>query len=245
MWYLLLMEFDNSLMWTNRAAIWLFQLFLAATFWLNPQFKLVLQHPDSPGQSDCSFLVGLMQKDRRKKRQEGKDMETIGFAIYEVSLSTVHQKLFFHFQMSCRKVQFSSGILALFLIYFPSLCICPSQVPNEVCVLLPPTMIREQPDVAKTFKFDTKVKIFSLLSPISDGGQVRGPPEAWLFPHSRLQRSLRGFHQPEGGELASAAAARGVHHRPLHLRAAQGGRLRPQGFLWEACPVWVSGSGVK
>ncbi|XP_073331416.1 calpain-1 catalytic subunit [Pagrus major] len=55
-----------------------------ATFWLNPQFKLVLQHPDAPGQSDCSFLVGLMQKDRRKKRREGKDMETIGFALYEV-----------------------------------------------------------------------------------------------------------------------------------------------------------------
>ncbi|KAM6959872.1 calpain-1 catalytic subunit [Tautogolabrus adspersus] len=55
-----------------------------ATFWLNPQFKLILQHPDSPGQSNCSFLVGLMQKDRRKKRREGKDMETIGFAVYEV-----------------------------------------------------------------------------------------------------------------------------------------------------------------
>ncbi|XP_068611839.1 calpain-1 catalytic subunit [Brachionichthys hirsutus] len=56
-----------------------------ATFWLNPQFKLVLQHPDNASQSsDCSFLVGLMQKDRRKKRREGKDMETIGFAVYEV-----------------------------------------------------------------------------------------------------------------------------------------------------------------
>uniref|UniRef100_A0A8D3CL04 Calpain-1 catalytic subunit n=1 Tax=Scophthalmus maximus TaxID=52904 RepID=A0A8D3CL04_SCOMX len=55
-----------------------------ATFWLNPQFKIALQHPDAPGQSECSFLVALMQKDRRKKRQEGKDMETIGFALYEV-----------------------------------------------------------------------------------------------------------------------------------------------------------------
>ncbi|XP_061664982.1 calpain-1 catalytic subunit [Syngnathoides biaculeatus] len=55
-----------------------------ATFWLNPQFKLLLQHPDAPGMSDCSFLVALMQKDRRKKRREGKDMETIGFAVYEV-----------------------------------------------------------------------------------------------------------------------------------------------------------------
>ncbi|XP_037116174.1 calpain-1 catalytic subunit isoform X2 [Syngnathus acus] len=55
-----------------------------ATFWLNPQFKLLLQNPDAPGMSDCSFLVALMQKDRRKKRREGKDMETIGFAVYEV-----------------------------------------------------------------------------------------------------------------------------------------------------------------
>uniref|UniRef100_A0A674A1J5 Calpain-1 catalytic subunit n=1 Tax=Salmo trutta TaxID=8032 RepID=A0A674A1J5_SALTR len=54
-----------------------------ATFWINPQFKVALQHPDTAGQSDCSFLVALMQKDRRKKRKEGEDMETIGFAIYE------------------------------------------------------------------------------------------------------------------------------------------------------------------
>uniref|UniRef100_A0A8C5N964 Calpain-1 catalytic subunit n=1 Tax=Gouania willdenowi TaxID=441366 RepID=A0A8C5N964_GOUWI len=55
-----------------------------ATFWLNPQFKLALQHPDSSANGDCTFLVALMQKDRRKKRREGKDMETIGFALYEV-----------------------------------------------------------------------------------------------------------------------------------------------------------------
>ncbi|XP_041925143.1 calpain-1 catalytic subunit [Alosa sapidissima] len=55
-----------------------------ATFWINPQFKIALQHPDVSGQSACSFLVALMQKDRRKKRKEGKDMETIGFAVYEV-----------------------------------------------------------------------------------------------------------------------------------------------------------------
>uniref|UniRef100_A0A4W5RM07 Calpain-1 catalytic subunit n=1 Tax=Hucho hucho TaxID=62062 RepID=A0A4W5RM07_9TELE len=41
-----------------------------ATFWINPQFKVALQHPDTAGQSDCSFLVALMQKDRRKKRKE-------------------------------------------------------------------------------------------------------------------------------------------------------------------------------
>ncbi|XP_048883857.1 calpain-1 catalytic subunit [Brienomyrus brachyistius] len=68
-----------------------------ASFWINPQFKLTLQHPDSASTSDCSFLVALMQKDRRQKRKEGKDMETIGFAVYEVpseciGMSAVHLK---------------------------------------------------------------------------------------------------------------------------------------------------------
>lgn len=55
-----------------------------ASFWLNPQFKIMLQNPDQQGNPDCSFVVALMQKDRRKKRREGQDMETIGFALYEV-----------------------------------------------------------------------------------------------------------------------------------------------------------------
>lgn len=68
-----------------------------ATFWLNPQFKITLKHPDTPGKPDCSFLAALMQKDRRKKRREGQDMETIGFAVYEVpqelaGQSAVHLK---------------------------------------------------------------------------------------------------------------------------------------------------------
>uniref|UniRef100_A0AAR2JUJ9 Calpain-1 catalytic subunit n=1 Tax=Pygocentrus nattereri TaxID=42514 RepID=A0AAR2JUJ9_PYGNA len=54
-----------------------------ATFWINPQYKIMLKDPDIEGQDGCSFLVALMQKDRRRLRKEGKDMETIGFAIYE------------------------------------------------------------------------------------------------------------------------------------------------------------------
>ncbi|XP_078393245.1 calpain-1 catalytic subunit-like isoform X3 [Cetorhinus maximus] len=71
-----------------------------ATFWINPQFKVHLKEEDDerdgtePG---CSFLVALMQKDRRKLRTAGKDMETIGFAVYEVpdeclGQSAVHLK---------------------------------------------------------------------------------------------------------------------------------------------------------
>ncbi|XP_051900976.1 calpain-1 catalytic subunit-like [Pristis pectinata] len=58
-----------------------------ATFWTNPQFKIELQEADDEQgghEPTCSFLVALMQKDRRKLRKAGQDMETIGFAIYEV-----------------------------------------------------------------------------------------------------------------------------------------------------------------
>ncbi|XP_051536341.1 calpain-1 catalytic subunit-like [Myxocyprinus asiaticus] len=55
-----------------------------ATFWINPQFKIDLKEPDTESQDGCTFLVALMQKNRRRLRREGKDMETIGYAIYEV-----------------------------------------------------------------------------------------------------------------------------------------------------------------
>ncbi|XP_015679096.1 calpain-1 catalytic subunit [Protobothrops mucrosquamatus] len=60
-----------------------------ATFWINPQFKIrldELDHEDEDGRREpgCSFLLALMQKNRRRERRLGKDMETIGFAVYEV-----------------------------------------------------------------------------------------------------------------------------------------------------------------
>ncbi|KAF7238621.1 Calpain-1 catalytic subunit [Varanus komodoensis] len=61
-----------------------------ATFWINPQFKIRLEevdHDDEDGgrEAGCSFLLALMQKHRRRERRFGKDMETIGFAVYEVT----------------------------------------------------------------------------------------------------------------------------------------------------------------
>lgn len=63
-------------------------LFLSATFWINPQFKIkLLEEDDDPGDDEvaCSFLVALMQKHRRRERRVGGDMHTIGFAVYEVT----------------------------------------------------------------------------------------------------------------------------------------------------------------
>lgn len=69
--------------------------FSPATFWINPQFKIQLEEVDDDGNDDdgggrepgCSFLLALMQKHRRRERRYGKDMETIGFAVYEVTAS--------------------------------------------------------------------------------------------------------------------------------------------------------------
>ncbi|XP_026166039.1 calpain-2 catalytic subunit-like isoform X2 [Mastacembelus armatus] len=59
----------------------------AATFSSNPQFVVRLEEEDDQpldGKHGCTFLVGLMQKEGRKQKRLNRDLETIGFAIYEV-----------------------------------------------------------------------------------------------------------------------------------------------------------------
>uniref|UniRef100_A0AAQ5ZDK3 Calpain 11 n=1 Tax=Amphiprion ocellaris TaxID=80972 RepID=A0AAQ5ZDK3_AMPOC len=64
------------------------------TFWINPQYKITLLEEDDDPEDDevaCSFLVALMQKDRRRYRRQGQDMHTIGFALYEVRTEMENQ----------------------------------------------------------------------------------------------------------------------------------------------------------
>ncbi|XP_049427842.1 calpain-1 catalytic subunit-like isoform X1 [Epinephelus fuscoguttatus] len=82
------------------------------TFWINPQYKISLLEEDDDPEDDevaCSFLVALMQKDRRRHRRQGQDMHTIGFAIYEIpdefrGCPSVHMKKdFFLRHSSCAR----------------------------------------------------------------------------------------------------------------------------------------------
>uniref|UniRef100_A0A3Q3G8V9 Calpain 1, (mu/I) large subunit a n=1 Tax=Kryptolebias marmoratus TaxID=37003 RepID=A0A3Q3G8V9_KRYMA len=78
------------------------------TFWINPQYKITLLEEDDDPEDDevaCSFLVALMQKDRRRYRRQGQDMHTIGFALYEYrGCQNVHlKKNFFLGHSSCAR----------------------------------------------------------------------------------------------------------------------------------------------
>lgn len=55
----------------------------ADTFWTNPQIKLKLEDADDDDDV-CSVVIALMQKNRRQLRKQGMDLQTIGFAVYEV-----------------------------------------------------------------------------------------------------------------------------------------------------------------
>ncbi|XP_016051547.1 PREDICTED: calpain-9 isoform X2 [Miniopterus natalensis] len=70
------------------------------TFWTNPQIKLSLTEKDN-GQEECTLLVALMQKDRRKLKRFGANVLTIGYAIYQCPGKEEHlNKDFFRYHAS-------------------------------------------------------------------------------------------------------------------------------------------------
>ncbi|XP_028424079.1 calpain-9 [Perca flavescens] len=74
------------------------------TFWTNPQFQLQLEDAEDDNDDVCSVIIALMQKDRRRKRKEGMDLETIGFALYKAPEDGDHLgKDFFRYNPSAAR----------------------------------------------------------------------------------------------------------------------------------------------
>jgi len=66
------------------------------TFWINPQFRLTLEEEDDDPEDNeigCSFIVSLLQKNRRRQKAKGEGLLTIGFAIYALKKNTGEERL--------------------------------------------------------------------------------------------------------------------------------------------------------
>ena len=59
---------------------------LGTTFYTNPQFRISVEDPDSEDEDGTgTVIVGLMQKNRRRLKREGKGNLSIGYYIFDVS----------------------------------------------------------------------------------------------------------------------------------------------------------------
>jgi len=55
------------------------------TFAMNPQFVIALEDPDDgDGETKCTVIINLMQKGRRALMDEGLDLLSVGFAVYNL-----------------------------------------------------------------------------------------------------------------------------------------------------------------
>ncbi|XP_013405349.1 calpain-9 isoform X1 [Lingula anatina] len=61
------------------------KLVISETHWTNPQYKVTLRDTDEDEDNLCSFIVELIQKDRRKLKHRGTKNVDIGFLVYKYS----------------------------------------------------------------------------------------------------------------------------------------------------------------
>lgn len=80
------------------------------TFWTNPQYRVTIDEPDDDDEDGKgSIIVGLMQKNRRKLKKEGKDNLTMGYAIYQLDdpeCGTLSKRFFQSHNMAAKSPAF-------------------------------------------------------------------------------------------------------------------------------------------
>ena len=79
------------------------------TFAMNPQFHVEVTTPDA-NEKEGLLVVGLMQRDDRKKRRDtGTDLRSIGYMIYEgTDAKGVLDKRYFETHRSVAKTEFAN-----------------------------------------------------------------------------------------------------------------------------------------
>lgn len=84
-----------------------------ASFWTNPQYRMSISDADvNYADGKGTILVGLMQKERRRLKKEGKEMLCIGYAVYEAPkyLTGTLEKSFFERTASVAKSSVFSNL---------------------------------------------------------------------------------------------------------------------------------------
>ncbi|XP_068178339.1 calpain-2 catalytic subunit-like [Antennarius striatus] len=203
------------------------------TFWTNPQFVIRLDEQDDDpddGEDGCSFVVGLIQKNRRKLRKQGEDMHTIGFAIYEVPQQFQGQRevhLDKNFFLSHAQTARSETFINL----------------REVCsrFKLPPG---EYLIVPSTFEphlnGDFCIRVFSEkqndTQPCDD--PVGAELDDELVPDEEVDAGFRGLFQKLAGAdmQISAAELRTILNKIVGKRSD----IKTDGFSMETCRVMVN-----
>ncbi|XP_038656543.1 calpain-9 [Scyliorhinus canicula] len=204
------------------------------TFWINPQYKVQLLEADDDqedGKDECTFIVALMQKDRRKLRKEGANLLTVGFAIYEAENDIDHlSKDFFQFHGSKAKSKTYINVRENSQRF---------KLPPGQYVIVPTTF---QPEAEAEFivRFISEKKALSLEMGDKIGADLPEPPKSKSNPQdeSQEERQFRSlFEQISGKDLEiNAYELQDV----LNTVFSKQKEMAPDGFEIETCRSIVS-----
>ncbi|XP_067840183.1 calpain-9 [Heptranchias perlo] len=166
------------------------------TFWINPQYKVKLLEADEEqedGKNECTILVALMQKNRRKLRKEGAKLQTIGFAIYQAESGVDHlPKDFFRFNASQAKSKTYINIRENSQRF---------KLPPGDYVIVPTTFQPEE-EAAFLIRFFSEKKAESLELGDKIGADLPEPPKPTANPkeESEEEKQFRSLFKQISGE---------------------------------------------